>query len=68
MLLPSDRPAGTSVFLVEDVATECIVKGAGEADIIPTPAALKGNLQWHLVERPCQLFVCILNSSGRYVV
>lgn len=27
--------------------------------------SLKGNPRWHLVEQPCQLFVCILNSSER---
>lgn len=26
---------------------------------------LKGDPRWHLVEQPCQLFVCIANGSGR---
>ncbi|KAF0029293.1 hypothetical protein F2P81_018398 [Scophthalmus maximus] len=27
-----------------------------------------GNPRWRLVKRPCQLFVCMLNRCGRYVV
>lgn len=48
---------------------ECIFKGAGPGSHYTCSCSdsWRGNPQWHLVEQPCQLFVCILNSSRQCV-